>query len=292
MSTATMSTATIADVISVARDMTITALDAGEPVAWLSRVCAPYHHYCGHLLAAVPLRLSPKEPVTGWVVRAQVQGGTGWMIVLPSKPSRATKHGSVAWSTQAVRASVLRGVAVVDPGTLPKQALQPVPPPDDKKKGKKGAATKKAASKRTARRARADDLSVEVTDSASAAAAARLLLQWFRHDIVIRGGVSQPVEELSVERIEASVDEGDSPVYFAAIFQHGNRRCGVVMPGISIRPRDRSLLTRWVAVTAVPTGNWANDLYRTRRAAYNTWDHSLHAAARALDGVTIERSTS
>lgn len=275
-----MSTTTIADVISVARDMTITALDAGEPVAWLSRVCAPYHHYCGHMLAAVPLRLSPKEPVTGWVVRAQVQGGTGWMIVLPSKPSRATKHGSVAWSTQAVRASVIRGVAVVDPGTLPKQALQPVPPPEDKK-GKKGGPTKKAASKRTARRARADDLSVEEMDSASAAAA-RLLLQWFRHDVVILGGVSQPVEVVSIERIEASVDEGDSPVYFAAIFQHGDKRCGVVMPGVSFRHQDRSLRVQWVVVTAVPTGNWANDLYRVRKAAYNTWDQSVVAAARAL----------
>lgn len=305
-----MSATTIADVINVARDMTITALDAGEPVAWVSRAGAPYHHYGGHLHTAVPVRRSERETITGWVVRVNV-AGSAWLLVRQSTArSAATKRGGAAWSTAAVRGAILRSVAVVDPTTLPKQTIQPVLPPEDKK-AKKGAAK---PSKRAARPRRSDEAREALTDAMQADARlhalrvageahrnAMLNLSWFLSDVagvfarnsaLAHGSAGIRAPNRAPNFIPPSIDRlrprllddsqlEDSPPYFACVVRRGNKRIGVVMPGTEVAYGERQHL-RYVVVTAVPTGNWGNDLYRTRSLLENTWGRAVETAAEEL----------
>lgn len=290
-----MSATTIADVINVARDMTITALDAGEPVAWVSRAGAPYHRYGGHLHTAVPVRRSEHGPITGWVVRVNV-AGSAWLLVRQSTArSAATKRGGAAWSTAAVRGAILRSVAVVDPTTLPKQTIQPVLPPEDKKAKKGGAKSSKRSSPR-----RSDEAREALTDAMQADARLHALrnLSWFLSDVAgvfarnsalahgsagIRAqnrSSSASIERLGARLIDDSQLE-DSPPYFACVVRRGIKRIGVVMPGTDVAYGERQHL-RYVVVTAVPTGNWDNDLYRTRGLLENTWERAVETAAEEL----------
>lgn len=298
-----MSATTIADVINVARDMTITALDAGEPVAWLSRATGtPNHPYYGHLHAAVPVRRSANAPITGWVVRVKTQGPV-WLLVSEqkSKPkpmtvraaasrrSKAPNHGGVAWSTEAVRGAVLRSLAVVDPSNLPQQAVQPVPPPEDDQAAKK-LASKAARLQRTAE-AKEAFKAFEANSRNHALQNIHMFMLDVADMLIPKGSratkrAARSTFRTSAPKLVMASRDGDSPFqpecarYFAFVIRRGLRRVGVVLPGTEVDPSQRGVLC--VVVTLAPTDNdWANWLYRTRNAT-NTWKRAVESVAQEL----------
>lgn len=89
---------TIGDVLSVARDMALEALDRGEPVAWLAPVRAD-------------------NVLHTWVAIAD-RGG--WFVAWWRRDGGVLSRCALGatWTTTTVRGRLLRAVCVVDPGPM------------------------------------------------------------------------------------------------------------------------------------------------------------------------------